>query len=289
MSDRFPEWIRRSWGSGGDFADTKEILDDLHLNTVCQSARCPNIAECWRRHTATILILGNACTRKCAFCSVKPAAPVPVRPEEPADVAEAIERLDLAHAVITSPTRDDLADGGAGHFAETISAIRGRRPATTIEVLVPDFQNDSGAIAAVVDARPDVFGHNIETVERLHPILRDGRYSYRRSLGVLRTAAGLEKGVIIKSALMVGHGETAEEVRATLADLLEAKCEAVSIGQYLRPSKLERPVDEYVTPEQFAAYEAMAYELGFGFAVAGPFVRSSYHSEEALGARAVTT
>lgn len=285
MAARFPEWIRRGWASGEGFRETKHILADLNLHTVCQSARCPNIAECWHRRTATMMILGNVCTRQCLFCGVQGGGPFTVDPDEPRRVAEAIARLELKHAVVTSVTRDDLDDGGAGHFAETVAAIRTRCPETTIEVLLPDFQGRRESVAAVLESGPDVFGHNIETVERLHGELRDPRYTYRRSLAVLEIAASLDSGAIIKSSFMVGHGETPDEVRATLSDLLRAGCEAVSIGQYLRPDASARPVAEYVDPEQFRGYEDLARSLGFAFAVAAPFVRSSYHSEEVLRVR----
>jgi lipoic acid synthetase len=238
------------------------------------------------------MVLGNVCTRKCAFCGVRSAqsgqtlrAP---DPEEPVRVAEAVRRLELRHAVVTSVTRDDLADGGSGHFAATVETIRAVNPGCTVEVLTPDFQGSRAAVETVMAAGPDVFGHNIETVERLYPVLRSPAHDYGRSLAVLKSAAAMaaEAGgrTAVKSALMVGHGETPGEVRATLAGLLEAGCVAVCIGQYLRPGKAEREVAEFVTPEQFAAYERMAYAMGFVFAVAGPFVRSSYRAEELVNA-----
>jgi len=288
MAGSFPGWIRRTWGSGRDFGVTRGILDDLQLHTVCQSARCPNINECWRRHTATVMVLGNVCTRKCAFCSVRSTrggqTVVPPDPQEPGRVAEAVRRLALRHAVVTSVTRDDLADGGAGHFATTVEAVRAANPGCTVEVLTPDFRGSRDAVETVMAAGPDVFGHNIETVERLYPVLRDAAHDYGRSLGVLKSAAAIAGRTAVKSALMVGHGETPDEVRATLADLLEAGCVAIFIGQYLRPGKAERKVAEYVAPEQFEAYERMAYAMGFAFAVAGAFVRSSYRAEELVNA-----
>ncbi|HUW59616.1 MAG TPA: lipoyl synthase [Candidatus Bathyarchaeia archaeon] len=288
MAGPFPKWIRQTWGSGSDFGVTRGILDSLQLHTVCQSARCPNIGECWRRQTVTIMVLGNVCTRKCAFCSVRTTRSgqtvAPPDPQEPGRVAEAVRRLALRHAVVTSVTRDDLADGGSGHFATTIEAIRAANPGCTVEVLTPDFRGSRESVETVIAAEPDVFGHNIETVERLYPVLRDAAHDYGRSLGVLKSAAALAAATggrtAVKSALMVGHGETPDEVRATLSDLLEAGCAAVCIGQYLRPGKTEREVAEYVTPEQFEAYERMAYAMGFFFAVAGAFVRSSYRADE---------
>lgn len=280
MNQRFPEWIRRPWASGQDFSYTKELVEGLHLHTVCQSARCPNMAECWQRRTATLMVLGNSCTRNCRYCSVPSGKPEEVEFDEPARVAEAVRKMGLRHAVITSVTRDDLADGGARHIADTVRAIRRSNPGTTIEVLVPDFLGDTAAVDAVLESRPDVFGHNIETVERLYSTIRGKRCSYRTALGVLRHAAESPLRTLVKSALMVGHGEKHEEVKQTLLDLLNAGCDAVCIGQYLRPTTKQREVVEYISPAQFAEYENLAYALGFGFAVAGPFVRSSYRSEE---------
>jgi len=282
MTTRFPEWIRRSWGSPRDFGPTKDILQDLRLHTVCRSAQCPNIGECWAHHTATMMILGTVCTRKCAFCAVSTGTPLPVEEDEPRRVAEAVRRLGLRHAVITSVTRDDLADGGANMFARVIEAIRELNSETTVEVLVPDFQGSPGSVAAVINARPDVFGHNIETVRRLHPMLRDARYRYERSLEVLRMAADGSDGVVIKSAFMLGLGESENDIEETFCDLLSAGCEAVGIGQYLRPTPHEREVAGFVTPEKFQAYERRARQLGFAYAVAGPFVRSSYRSGEMM-------
>ncbi|MFO7976834.1 MAG: lipoyl synthase [Candidatus Hydrogenedentota bacterium] len=282
MTSPFPEWIKRHWASGDNAELTKSIVSDLGLHTVCQSARCPNQGECWKRRIATFMILGNVCTRNCAFCSVKSGRPEPVDPTEPERLAEAIRRLGIKHTVVTSVTRDDLSDGGAAHFADTVKAIRARNPKTTIEVLVPDFHGDKTCITTVLESAPEVFAHNIETVERLYDTLRRRKITYREALGVLTTAATQETGSIIKSALMVGHGETSDEVRRTLQNLLSAGCEAVAIGQYLRPTPKQRRVVEFVPPEQFDEYEAMAYELGFKFAVAGPFVRSSYRSDELL-------
>lgn len=278
MGQMFPSWIRRKWGSGTDFAATKELVEDLGLHTVCQSARCPNIGECWRERTATFMILGKVCTRNCGFCSVRHGKGELVDPEEPERLAEAIERLGVRHAVITSVTRDDLEDGGACQYAACIAAVRQRCPEATIEVLTPDFRGSAIGVAVVQEARPDVFGHNVETVERLFPELRGMRASYARSLDVLRAASAWSPPTIIKSALMLGHGETESEIREAFEDLLEAGCQAVSLGQYLRPSRQQREVVEFVSPERFDAYRALALEMGFAYAVAGPFVRSSYRS-----------
>ena len=281
---RFPEWIRRPWASGQDFAFTKDLVEGLDLHTVCQSAHCPNMAECWQKRTATLMILGNSCTRNCRYCAVPSGKPEPVEADEPLRVAEAIRKMGLRHAVITSVTRDDLADGGAGHIAATVRAVRAVSPDTTIEVLVPDFLGEAAAVETVLASQPDVFGHNIETVERLYAAVRGKRCTYESALNVLRMAAAWEPRTIVKSAFMLGHGETADEIRKTLHDLREARCEAVCIGQYLRPTLKQRAVEAFVTPEKFTEYEEYAYAIGFGFAVAGPFVRSSYRSEELMSA-----
>lgn len=279
MTARFPEWLRRTWASGQEFDETKRLLEGLGLNTVCQNAHCPNQGECWKHRTATLMILGNRCTRGCAFCSVQSACPPEdVDALEPQRVAEAVATLGLEHVVITSVTRDDLPDGGATHFARTLDAIRAAVPETKLEVLVPDFQGCQDAVVTVLVARPDVFGHNIETVRRLYPRVRHPRAQYDVSLNVLRAAARYAPAVVVKSGLMVGHGETIEEIRETLVDLLDAGCRAVTMGQYLQPTPAQRPVTEFITPEQFREYERMAYEVGFLHAVAGPFVRSSYHA-----------
>ena len=264
---------------------TKDLVEGLDLHTVCQSARCPNMAECWQKRTATLMVLGNSCTRNCRYCAVPSGKPEPVESDEPIRVAQAIRRMGLRHAVITSVTRDDLPDGGAEHIAATVCAVRELNPNTTIEVLVPDFLGDAAAVETVLASQPDVFGHNIETVERLYPTVRGKRCTYRTALDVLRIAAEYEPRMIVKSAFMLGHGETEDEVRQTLHDLLDAGCEAVCIGQYLRPTLKQREVEAFVTPEKFMEYEAYAYAIGFGFAVAGPFVRSSYRSEELMEAR----
>ena len=282
MGSPFPDWIKQQWASGENSEFTKSIVSRLGLHTVCQSARCPNQGECWKRHTATFMILGNVCTRNCAFCSVKSGRPEALDPDEPARVAEAVRELGIKHAVITSVTRDDLPDGGAAHFARTVEAVRAANPGTTVEVLVPDFLGDEAPVRTVLASVPEVFGHNIETVERLYDALRRRKITYRDALRVLETAAAHHSGSIVKSALMVGHGEEPAEVRATLRDLLAAGCEAVAIGQYLRPTPKQRRVTAFVPPEQFKEYEVLAYQLGFKFAIAGPFVRSSYRSEELI-------
>ena len=284
MSQEFPTWIRRPWASGEDFGFTKALLSDLDLHTVCQSAQCPNLAECWAARTATVMIMGNTCTRNCAFCSVPSGHPGSLDAAEPRKVAEAVRRMRLRHAVVTTVVRDDLPDGGSSHIAATIGAIRELNPNTSIEILISEFSGDAAALETVSDARPEVFGHNIETVERLYPVLRDRRFSYETALQALRLAAEHGDTMIVKSAIMVGHGETPEEVRQTLEDVLEAGVDAICVGQYLRPSRRQREVAEYVHPDQFKEYEAMAYALGYKFAVAGPFVRSSYRAEAMMTA-----
>jgi lipoyl synthase len=284
MAQQFPAWIRRPWASGDDFGFTKDLLADLELHTVCQSAQCPNLAECWAHRTATVMIMGNTCTRNCAFCSVPSGQPGALDSREPRKVAEAVRRMNLRHAVVTTVVRDDLPDGGAGHIAATIRAIREQNPETTVEILISEFSGDAQALETVLDARPEVFGHNIETVERLYPVLRDRRFSYATALQALRVAADRGDAPLVKSALMVGHGETPDEVRRTLEDVVQTGCEAVCIGQYLRPTRRQREVAQYVAPEQFKEYEALAYAIGFTCAVAGPFVRSSYRADEMLRA-----
>ena len=284
MVGKFPEWLRRPWASGETFDLTKDIVEGLKLHTVCQSARCPNIGECWAKGTATVMVLGNICTRNCAFCSVPSGSPTFDDSNEPRSVAEAIQRMKLKHAVVTTVARDDLADGGAQHIAETIRAIHEINPGTTVEILVSDFHRDPAALHTVLDAEPEIFCHNIETVERLYPTIRDRRFTYEGALDVLRTVRAYTPNQIIKSAIMTGLGETEEEVKATLGDLLDAGCEVVCIGQYLQPTQRQTDVQEFVTPERFKSYETLAYQLGFKFATAGPFVRSSYRSEEVIEA-----
>ncbi|MBX3178710.1 MAG: lipoyl synthase [Candidatus Hydrogenedentes bacterium] len=278
----FPEWIRQPWPSGEAFSEVKSLMGDLKLHTVCQSAHCPNQSECWGRRTATFMVMGNVCTRHCTYCAVNSGRPGDLDAEEPEHIAEAVKRLGLKHAVLTSVTRDDLPDGGAGHIADTIRAIKAVSPETTIEALVQDFDGKREHIATVQAAAPEIFSHNIETVEPVFARIRDRRFTYRQSLDVLRIARERSEGRFIKSAFMLGCGETPDDIDRTLRDLHAAGCDAVSIGQYLQPTPKHAPVVAYVPPETFREYEALAYEIGFGFAVAGPFVRSSYRSEALL-------
>ncbi|HUT37439.1 MAG TPA: lipoyl synthase [Planctomycetota bacterium] len=277
---RFPEWFpRRPWSESA-LRPVRELLRGLSLNTVCQSAQCPNQSECFARGTATFLILGDTCTRSCRFCAVGQGTPVPPDPDEPRRVAEAAARLGLQHVVVTSVTRDDLADGGSGHFAATIEAIRAACSAT-VEVLTPDFQGDRDCLRRVLEARPDVYNHNIETVPRLYPRVRP-QAVYERSLELLARVADHGQGILPKSGLMVGLGETHNEMAAVIWDLRRAGCEALTIGQYLRPSPEHLPVERFVPPEEFDAYREEAEAMGFSAVAAGAFVRSSYHADAML-------
>lgn len=274
-----PSWIRRRFPPQEEWERVERLLRSLSLHTVCESARCPNLGECFRRGTATFLILGDTCTRSCRFCAVKKGIPLPPDPEEPRRVAEAARTLNLRHVVVTSVTRDDLPDGGAEHFAKTIQAIRECLPQATVEVLVPDFQGSAEALEVVLAACPDVLNHNVETVPRLYPLVRP-QADYARSLELLRRTKVRYPGILVKSGLMVGLGETQKEVEAVLWDLKEVGCDVVTIGQYLRPTAWHLPVAAYVPPEVFAYYREYALRLGFRGVASGPFVRSSYRAEE---------
>lgn len=278
MMKRLPEWLRKKYHAESVHS-MKSSLRSHGLHTVCEEARCPNMGECFSRGAATIMIMGDVCTRRCGFCAVRHGLPKHLDPDEHARVAQQIKEMGLAHAVITSVTRDDLADGGALHFAKTIEAIRGCSPKTTVEVLTPDFEGRERDIATVCEAFPDVFNHNIETVESLTPQVRN-KASYKTSLSVLRTARRFLPHGRIKSGIMVGLGETKKEVNATLADLAEAGCHIVTIGQYLRPSKLAIPVKKYIEPKVFLEYKEIGLRLGIKSMICGPFVRSSYMAEQ---------
>jgi len=272
---RKPQWLQKKINPAAH-AGMEGLLGELRLHTVCQEARCPNITECFRERQATFLILGADCTRLCSFCNVTKRTPLPPDPGEPDRVAEAILRLGLSHVVITSPTRDDLPDGGASFFAETVVAIRRASPATKVELLIPDFLGSRESLARVVASAPAIIGHNVETVPRLYHI-RAGA-DYGRSLGVLRTLRELEPAVRSKSGIMLGLGETGEEVMAVLADLRSVGCSYLSIGQYLAPSMNHYPVREFVQPELFEKYRTEALAMGFAHVESGPYVRSSYHA-----------
>lgn len=279
---RLPPWLKISTAGSAERQQVRQLLADLRLHTVCESAMCPNMCECWARGTATVMILGDHCTRDCRFCAVVHSpSPAPVDPTEPERVAEAAARLKLKFAVITSVTRDDLPDGGAGHFAATVRALRARCPEIGVEVLTPDFGGRERDIQTVLEAVPDVFNHNLETCERLTPHLRSGA-DYRRSLGVVETAGRLAGDrVRTKSGIMIGAGETDEEIHTMLGDLRRAGVCIVTLGQYLRPSATHWPVDRYVPPEDFDQWGRLARdEYGFLSVASGPFVRSSYHAEE---------
>ena len=273
-----PEWLRRRLPTGGRYEHVRRLLRQEHLHTVCENACCPNQWECYSRNTATFLILGPVCTRNCRFCAVHKGHPEPVDPKEPLRVAEAARQLQLHHVVITSVTRDDLPDGGASQFVRTIEAVRNLLPDAGIEVLIPDFQGDGFALNAVLQARPTVLNHNIETVPRLYPLVRP-MADYRRSLDLLaRVAAARPSDILVKSGIMVGLGETDAEIISTCMELKDHGCTLLTIGQYLQPSAAHLPVQRYVRPEQFEAYREKALEIGFSAVASGPFVRSSYHA-----------
>jgi len=274
-----PEWIKVRLPSSPIFFSTKALISDLRLHTVCESAQCPNRWECWSQGTATFMIAGERCTRACGFCAVSTAKPFVLDSDEPARVAEAIRRMKLKHVVITAVARDDLADGGANHFAETIRATRAVDPEIVIEVLTPDFNGKEHALRLVLEARPDIFNHNLETVERLTPVVRS-RAKYRLSLDVLRRAKALDPGAVTKSGLMLGLGETETELFQAMDDLRESDVQVLTLGQYLRPTPNHLPVVEYIRPESFEFYKEIAEQKGFEYVASGPLVRSSYHAAD---------
>ncbi len=272
-----PRWIRVKVPSGKNYKEVHSIVNTHKLHTVCQSANCPNVAECWGAGTATFMILGNICTRSCGFCAVKTGKPLPADYEEPLRVAKAIKKMGIKHAVITSVDRDDLPDGGAKIWAETIRKIKELNPETTIETLIPDFQGKWENLEIVLEARPDVLSHNMETVKRLHRRVRP-QARYERSLEVIRRA--YEFGLRTKSGAMLGLGETKEEILELMQDLRKNNCEILTLGQYLQPTKLHLPVEHYITPEEFLEYRKIGLEMGFRFVESAPLVRSSYHAEK---------
>jgi lipoic acid synthetase len=274
-----PPWLRRRLASGAQLHEVHELIKNTRVHTVCQEARCPNLGECFSGKTATFLILGDRCTRNCGFCAVNHGPPEPLDPEEPLRVARAAEGMKLRYVVVTSVTRDDLPDGGAGLFAETIKAIQRRLEDVRVEVLIPDFQGSKDALSTVLEACPDVLNHNLETVSRLYQQVRP-QALYERSLHLLERVKESNPEIPTKSGLMLGLGETAEEIRATFNDLLEAGCGILTLGQYLRPSKAHLPVERFVTPEEFASWRRIALGMGFLGTASGPFVRSSYHARE---------
>lgn len=272
-----PEWIKVRLPSNPVFFSTKALISDLRLHTVCEEAQCPNRWECWSQGTATFMIAGDRCTRACGFCAVTTAKPFALEEDEPQRVADAVARMKLKHVVITAVARDDLRDGGAGHFARTIEAVRAASPGVVVEVLVPDFHNREEAVRTVVDAAPDVFNHNLETCERLTPVVRS-RAKYRLSLAVLQRVKELAPRMATKSGIMLGLGETEPEIFQTMDDLREAGVEVMTMGQYLRPTPQHLPVVAFIHPDKFKAYAGVAYAKGFAHVSSGPLVRSSYHA-----------
>ncbi|QOX65212.1 lipoyl synthase [Anoxybacterium hadale] len=281
MNEQKPDWLKIRVSYSPKINEVSEMLKALNLHTVCQEANCPNAMECFGKRTATFMILGRECTRQCTFCNVSKGHPMLVDEDEPARVAKAAAELDLKHVVVTSVTRDDLPDGGAGHFARVIEEVKKTSPATAIEVLIPDFEGDKEALAVVAAAKPQVINHNIETVKRLYPSVRPIA-DYDRSLELIQRVKELDPSIYSKSGLMVGLGETPDEVEELLKDLRKSDCDIVTIGQYLAPSALHHPVVEYVTPEQFEKYKLLAEGMGFRHVASSPLVRSSYHAGEAF-------
>ncbi|MDK2821970.1 MAG: lipoyl synthase [Clostridia bacterium] len=276
---RMPPWMRKALPASGDLEAICQLLKDLRLNTVCQSARCPNRGECFAKRTATFMILGDTCTRNCRFCAVKHGKPPVVDTDEPRRVAEAARRLGLKHVVVTSVTRDDLPDGGAGQFAATINALREVIPGVCVEVLTPDFNGKESSLRIVTEAKPDIFNHNIETVPHLYKIVRP-QADYNRSLEVLKRIKEINSSIYTKSGLMVGLGESQEDVLKVMIDLREVGCDIITIGQYLRPSPQHLEIKEFATPETFEWYAQKAKELGFLYVASAPYVRSSYHANK---------
>jgi lipoic acid synthetase len=274
---RKPDWIRVKAPGSAVYNETRKIVRDNNLVTVCEEAGCPNIGECWSKKHATFMLMGDTCTRACAFCNVKTGLPGPLIPDEPQKVADAVARMGLAHSVITSVDRDDLEDGGAEHFARTIRAIRGLSPATTIEVLTPDFLKKDGALEKVVEAKPDVFNHNLETVPSLYLKIRPGA-RYFHSLRLLQRVKELDPSMFTKSGIMVGLGETREQVMQVMDDMRSADIDFITIGQYLQPTRKHAAIDRFVPPEEFKAYETIAYAKGFLMVSATPLTRSSHHA-----------
>ena len=274
---RKPEWLKISIGANERYTETKRIVENHCLHTICSSGRCPNMGECWGKGTATFMIGGDICTRSCKFCITQTGRPLPLDADEPTHVAESIALMKLSHAVVTSVDRDDLPDLGAGHWARTITEIKRINPDTTIEVLIPDFQGRMELVDKIIAANPEIISHNMETVRRISPLVRSAA-DYETSLQVIRRIA--ESGITAKSGIMVGLGETPSEVEELMDDLLATGCSILTIGQYLQPTRRHYPVEEYVTPEQFAQYQQTGLEKGFEQVESAPLVRSSYHAEK---------
>jgi len=278
--EKKPKWLRIRLPSGENYVNIRQTIASLRLHTVCEEARCPNIGECWAGGTATIMIMGDVCTRGCRFCSVASGRPLYLDPDEPERVAEAIKEWGLRYVVITSVCRDDLQDGGASHIAKTIKAVKVQCPETIIEPLIPDFHGNRHAIENVANAGPEVISHNIETVARLSPLIRDARATYEQSLRVLKIIKDIDYKIYTKSSIMLGLGEMEEEVMEAAKDLRSAGVDIISIGQYLQPTSRHLPVKEYIAPEKFDSYKKNIEKMGFAYTVAGPFVRSSYKAGE---------
>lgn len=274
---RKPEWLKISISANAKYAETKKIVDTHKLHTICSSGRCPNMGECWSRGTATFMIGGDICTRSCRFCNTLTGKPLPLDPKEPEKVAESIRLMGLRHAVVTSVDRDDLPDLGAQHWVETILTIKRMNPNTTIEVLIPDFQGRLDLVDQIVDANPEIISHNMETIRRITPLVRSAA-KYETSLAVLRRIA--QRGITAKTGIMVGLGETEDEVLELMDDVLETGASVLTIGQYLQPSRKNIPVAEYIHPNQFEKYRQMALDKGFKQVESAPLVRSSYHAEK---------
>ncbi len=275
--DRKPPWLRARIPGGTTYQDVRGIVDQNRLHTVCESAQCPNLGECWGRRTATVMILGNVCTRSCGFCAIQTGRPTELDLDEPRRVAEGIAKMNLRHAVITSVARDELKDGGAGVWAETIRQVRAKSPQTKIEVLIPDFKGHWEDLYTVLSAVPDILNHNVETVPRLHPLVRP-QAKYERTLELLTRAK--KAGFTTKCSIMLGIGEERDEIESTLRDLAAIRVDILTLGQYLRPSPQHLPLARWVTPEEFAHWKRFGLEIGFGVVESGPLVRSSYHADE---------
>ena len=276
-----PEWLKVRLPSGAEYVRIKNLTSKLKLATVCEEARCPNIAECWGGGTATIMLMGDTCTRGCRFCNVKTGRPKSKPdPKEPEHVSTAISSMGLDYVVLTSVNRDDLEDDGASHFAKTVRLLRQSSPSLLVEVLTPDFRGKQSSVSKVIDSDPHVFAHNIETMERLTPQVRDPRASYHQSLQVLKQVKEETQHIFTKSSIMLGLGETAEEIKQTLKDLRHVACDVVTFGQYLRPTKRHLPVQKYLTPKEFDQWKEIALSFGFLYVASGPLVRSSYRAGE---------
>lgn len=281
MIQRKPDWLKIKFHGEKSVDEVVKILSRLTLHTVCEEANCPNLGECFSRKTATFIILGKYCTRNCTFCNVQKNKPTPVDPDEPLHVAQAVKELNLKHVVITSVTRDDLPDGGAGHFAKVIEEIKRLDDNVVVEVLIPDFRGSKEALAMVVGARPEIINHNVETVPRLYPEVRPMAV-YRRSLELLADVKNMDSRILTKSGIMVGLGEKEDEVMELFRDLREVGCDLLTVGQYLAPSKSHHPVVEYIHPDVFEKYRKLASEMGFRHVASAPLVRSSYLADKAL-------